>query len=79
MKSSPTASDEIKSASLNPAQAGFHRVAISSTKGGFLPTKADLVEKNSGLHAILSLFSGAPSGIRTRDPLIKSQLLYQLS
>ena len=22
---------------------------------------------------------GAPSGIRTRDPLIKSQLLYQLS
>ena len=23
--------------------------------------------------------SGAPSGIRTRDPLIKSQLLYQLS
>jgi len=25
------------------------------------------------------LFSGAPSGTRTRDPLIKSQLLYQLS
>ena len=24
-------------------------------------------------------FTGAPSGIRTRDPLIKSQLLYQLS
>ena len=24
-------------------------------------------------------FYGAPSGIRTRDPLIKSQLLYQLS
>ena len=24
-------------------------------------------------------FCGAPSGIRTRDPLIKSQLLYQLS
>ena len=23
--------------------------------------------------------AGAPSGIRTRDPLIKSQLLYQLS
>ena len=23
--------------------------------------------------------NGAPSGIRTRDPLIKSQLLYQLS
>ena len=26
-----------------------------------------------------SFFFGAPSGIRTRDPLIKSQLLYQLS
>jgi len=25
------------------------------------------------------LLYGAPSGIRTRDPLIKSQLLYQLS
>ena len=27
----------------------------------------------------VEVFSGAPSGIRTRDPLIKSQLLYQLS
>ena len=26
-----------------------------------------------------ALTFGAPSGIRTRDPLIKSQLLYQLS
>ena len=25
------------------------------------------------------LFFGAPSGTRTQDPLIKSQLLYQLS
>ena len=25
------------------------------------------------------LFAGPPSGTRTRDPLIKSQLLYQLS
>jgi hypothetical protein len=25
------------------------------------------------------LFRGAPSGFRTPDPLIKSQLLYQLS
>ena len=25
------------------------------------------------------LFCGAPSGTRTQDPLIKSQLLYQLS
>ena len=27
----------------------------------------------------LAVHFGAPSGIRTRDPLIKSQLLYQLS
>ena len=28
---------------------------------------------------VMSFLFGAPSGIRTRDPLIKSQLLYQLS
>ena len=28
---------------------------------------------------VVFLFYGAPSGTRTRDPLIKSQLLYQLS
>ena len=32
----------------------------------------------TALFLILAAF-GAPSGIRTRDPLIKSQLLYQLS
>ena len=32
-----------------------------------------------GPSAIETLTVGAPSGIRTRDPLIKSQLLYQLS
>lgn len=26
-----------------------------------------------------AVFTGAPSGFRTPDPLIKSQLLYQLS
>ena len=31
------------------------------------------------LSASDTLSGGAPSGIRTRDPLIKSQLLYQLS
>ena len=56
MKSSPTASDEIKSASIYPALAGFHRVAISSTKGEFIPQKADLTEKDSELYPILSLF-----------------------
>ena len=56
MKSSPSASDEIKSAFYHPALAGFHRVAISSAKGGFIPTKADLTEKDSELYPILSLF-----------------------
>ena len=32
-----------------------------------------------GPSALKTLTTGAPSGIRTRDPLIKSQLLYQLS
>ena len=32
-----------------------------------------------GPFALKILTGGAPSGIRTRDPLIKSQLLYQLS
>ena len=32
-----------------------------------------------GPSALKTLTVGAPSGIRTRDPLIKSQLLYQLS
>ena len=32
-----------------------------------------------GPSALIALTFGAPSGIRTRDPLIKSQLLYQLS
>ena len=32
-----------------------------------------------GPSALEVLTCGAPSGIRTRDPLIKSQLLYQLS
>ena len=51
-----TSSDEIFSLRLqmklnpphNPAIAGFHREAISSTEGGFLPTKADLVGKSRG-------------------------------
>ena len=43
MKSS-LGSDEIKSAHLLP-QGRFHRKAISSTIGGFIPQKADLIEK----------------------------------
>ena len=62
----PSASDEIKSASLNPAQAGFHHVRIPLAvscvirrlrptnskfhpRSGFIPTKADLVEKSTCL------------------------------
>ena len=49
-----TSSDEILSLWLkmklnppypSPREAGFHREAISSTAGGFLPRAADLVEK----------------------------------
>ena len=38
----------------------------------------DKNKKRNAMHSVF-LFFGAPSGIRTRDPLIKSQLLYQLS
>ena len=31
------------------------------------------------IELVAAYAAGAPSGIRTRDPLIKSQLLYQLS
>ena len=47
MKSSAFALDEMKSASSLPALAGFHHEVISSTAGGFLPTKADFVEKST--------------------------------
>ena len=36
-------------------------------------------KENRPTLSVCFLFVGAPSGIRTRDPLIKSQLLYQLS
>ena len=49
------ASDEIKSASYLPASAGFHRIAISSTMGGFLPAKADLVEKSTSYEVLFTL------------------------
>ena len=35
----------------SPREAGFHREAISSTEGGFLPPTADLVEKSTLAHA----------------------------
>ena len=39
-----------------PDEVGFHRVAISSTAGGFLPQKADLVEKREQVKDLLSFF-----------------------
>ena len=44
--------------------------------GSSFPLEA--YKKKNTAYAVFS-FYGAPSGIRTRDPLIKSQLLYQLS
>ena len=42
-----SASDEIKSV-LSPNEVGFHREAISSTIGGFIPSaRTDLVEKST--------------------------------
>ena len=38
------------------------------------PNQLPVMSKKFGLYPF-----GAPSGTRTRDPLIKSQLLYQLS
>ena len=44
----------------SPREAGFHREAISSTEGGFIPPKADLVEKST---ATAVLFSGGDGEI----------------
>ena len=37
----------------SPREAGFHRAAISSTAGGFLPPTADLTEKSTSLRDVL--------------------------
>ena len=55
----PAASDEIKSAYHLPALAGFHRDAISSTAGGFLPPTADLTEKSHSLSRMAFFLAGA--------------------
>ena len=43
------------------------------------PSEVETLTKISSAVSCDLIFIGAPSGIRTRDPLIKSQLLYQLS
>ena len=55
MKSNPPA--------LNPALAGFHRAAISSTVVDLFRARADLVEKDPELFPILSLFLEQMTGI----------------
>ena len=62
----------------SPREAGFHREAISSTKGGFLPPAADLTEK-SRLLSQSAFFLGRGRRIRTRDPRFWRPVLYQLS
>jgi len=42
MKSKDKSLDEIKSAKYNPAKQDFIAKAISSTRGGFHPSKTDL-------------------------------------
>ena len=43
----------------SPREAGFHREAISSTKGGFLPPAADLTEKSRLLSQSAFFLAGA--------------------
>ena len=45
--------------SYSPREAGFHREAISSTAGGFLPPSADLVEKSHPLSRMAFFYTGA--------------------
>jgi hypothetical protein len=40
-----------------PREAGFHRKAISSTAGGFLPLEADLTEKSTCLASAFFMWS----------------------
>ena len=69
-------SDEIKSASINPALAGFHHKVISSTKwiysdaGGFNWKRLRIVSNPES-------FSGRGDGIWTHDLLVPNQARYQ--
>ena len=50
--------------SFHPAEAGFHREAISPNAVGFIPSqRTDLVEKATKFCRILSLFLGLPERI----------------
>ena len=68
-------SHEAKRANFYRGEATLHSRRLLHKRSVFM-RKARFIEKSTSEEV---LFSGAPSGTRTRDPLIKSQLLYQLS
>ena len=53
----------------SPRKAGFHRVAISSTEGGFLPPQADFVEKSTCSRKCFFLCKGYEKDIFRGLPL----------
>ena len=57
----------------------FSRAASSRVSSALMSLTAVFGMGTGGPSSLQALTFGAPSGIRTRDPLIKSQLLYQLS
>ena len=57
----------------------FSIFATLDKRGHFAIARIVMIELSSGNILILLGFGGGPSETRTPDPLIKSQLLYQLS
>ena len=57
-----------------PREAGFHREAISSTEGGFLPPTADLIEKNQ-VEIRLGFFLAGVQGFEPRDDGVRVRSL----
>ena len=57
----------------------FSRAASSRVSSALMSLTAVFGMGTGGPSSLQALTFGAPSGIRTRDPRIKSQLLYQLS
>ena len=62
--------------SYSPREAGFHREAISSTEGGFIPSaRTDLVEK-SQVEIGLGFFLGR--GRRIQNPCVRLVKLFMI-
>ena len=76
MKSSAFASDEMKSASLIPTKSDFIAQRFHPTQVGFLPTKADFVEKSTRcLGRQRVLFSGGEGEIYELKRALKCTLI----